>query len=141
MNVRSNVILLIPRHHNIHAILQRPKLPRNTLPCIPPHYDRVHLACRCSLDSGTSKVGHFLGKLQRKASVLVESVCSSCGDNHLLKSKEAISGVESTLVPLCSRGNRQESEKSSTYLSHSMANVGIEPKTFALLARRSNQLS
>jgi hypothetical protein len=35
----------------------------------------------------------------------------------------------------------KEVEEKAYQKKHSMANVGIEPKTFALLARRSNQLS
>ena len=38
-------------------------------------------------------------------------------------------------------GIHERSKKVSAKLQAYLANVGIEPKTFALLARRSNQLS
>ena len=41
-------------------------------------------------------------------------------------------GIHKRCKKLCSKINRE---------CDNMANVGIEPKTFALLARRSNQLS
>ena len=62
-------------------------------------------------------------------------------DNGMMFSDRALKNVNGSKISKGKRRSHEQRMISDLGKKSILANVGIEPKTFALLARRSNQLS